>query len=95
MIVSFPNEVSPRVVHKTLCFRVVVDGRDVTCEISFEALEDHFGANPRRRQSVIEAFTAHRAAIERVVTRNIPHRLSGTRCQLFSRDLVGASTRHP
>ncbi|WP_224010958.1 DUF1488 family protein [Paraburkholderia tropica] len=71
----------------------MVDGRDVTREISFEALEDNFGVNPRRRQSVIETFTAHRTEIERVVTRSIPHRLSGARCQLFSRDLVGASTR--
>lgn len=95
MIVSFPDELWPRVVYRTLCFRIVVDGRDVTCEISFEALEDHFGANPRRGQSVIEAFNAHRAEIERVVTRSIPHRLNGTRCQLFSRDLAGACTPHP
>lgn len=37
---------------------------ELTCAISGEALEDHFGAKGRSQRARLAAFRAHRAAIE-------------------------------
>lgn len=41
------------------------DGREIRCAISYEALEDHFGAG----RSMLKAFSGHQAAIEGLARR--------------------------
>lgn len=48
----------------TLKFPAVVDGARVECGITAEALEDHFGARSISETDLVEAFDAHRGAIE-------------------------------
>ncbi|CAB3798962.1 hypothetical protein LMG28688_04857 [Paraburkholderia caffeinitolerans] len=48
----------------TLVFPVQVDGRWIHCGITAEALEDHFGASSIREADLVDAFRAHRSAIE-------------------------------
>ncbi|HVL09822.1 MAG TPA: DUF1488 domain-containing protein [Burkholderiaceae bacterium] len=47
-----------------LAFPAMVDGRQVECRISAEALKDHFGAKSVRETDLHDAFKAHRAEIE-------------------------------
>lgn len=47
-----------------LAFPALVDGENVQCAITAEALEDHFGARSPREEDLIAAFDAHRFAIE-------------------------------
>lgn len=48
----------------TLVFPVQVDGKQIQCGITAEALEDHFGASSIRETDLVDAFCAHRCAIE-------------------------------
>ncbi|WP_224010950.1 DUF1488 family protein [Paraburkholderia tropica] len=95
MLISFPADPLPQVNRRVLSFYVLVDSVDIVCEISFEALEDHFGVNTRSGQSVVDAFHAHREEFASLVGHTVSHRLHGRRCQIFSRDIVYArAERH-
>ena len=48
----------------TVVFPALVDGEPVPCAISVEALEDHFGARSISETDLVDAFAAHRGAIE-------------------------------
>ncbi|WJF92133.1 DUF1488 domain-containing protein [Paraburkholderia bonniea] len=61
----------------TLAFHAMVDGERVQCEITAEALEDHFGAASPRAEDMLGAFDQHRTRIE-AATRRL---LSETRAQ--------------
>jgi hypothetical protein len=55
----------------TVEFAALVDGQRVSCAISVEALEDHFGVESFDRQGWITAFAAGRARIEAVAREHL------------------------
>ncbi len=65
MQILFPNE-APEYLGwaPILTFPAVVNGERVRCQITAEALEDHFGAASARCEDMISAFAAHRQKIE-------------------------------
>jgi hypothetical protein len=70
MQISFPNEIPEYSARElTLAFPALVDGERVQCEITAEALEDHFGAASPRLEDMVGAFDAHRARIEAAARR--------------------------
>jgi hypothetical protein len=52
-----------------LTFPALVDGERVSCSITAEALEDHFGAASPREEDVLRAFQRHRHKIEHAARR--------------------------
>lgn len=86
MIVQFPHTTAGYVQTGAVSFVALVDGTEVICEISPEALEDHFGATRTHRSCLLAAFESHRAEIESAAAAILPHRLKERRCLLFSRD---------
>lgn len=50
--------------HGTVAFHALVDDKTVQCEITDEALEDHFGGHADNPDSLIEAFQKGRLDIE-------------------------------
>ena len=66
MCVTFPATAPEyRGWNLTVAFPARVDGREVDCTVSAEALEDHFGAASPGATDLLEAFNAHRPEIER------------------------------
>jgi hypothetical protein len=65
MKISFPRS-APEFASEsfTLEFRAEVDGKEIQCGITAEALEDHFGAPSISESDLVKAFCAHRSAIE-------------------------------
>lgn len=55
----------------TLTFPADVDGDRVECGITAEALEDHFGARSISEMDLVNAFDAHRGAIEEAAAAQI------------------------
>jgi hypothetical protein len=55
----------------TVVFAALVDGQQVPCAISVEALEDHFGAPPADREGWMRAFDAGRGFIEAVAREHL------------------------
>ncbi|CAG9226064.1 conserved hypothetical protein [Paraburkholderia tropica] len=86
MLINFTSGPASWTPNRTLAFPAFVDGVEIICELSLEAIEDHFGANRSRRDSLIAAFDRHRSRIEAVAQRVIPHRAIAGRCPLFARD---------
>jgi len=70
----------------TVAFRVQFNGVDVTCEISTEALQDHFGTRSAAGADLVSAFEANRPSIEAVAREKIPQRVPAGRCLLVSDD---------
>ena len=71
----------------TVAFPALVDGAEVLCEISAEALADNFGAGSMHGTDLIAAFEAHREGIEAVARVKLPQRLPAAgRCLLVSAD---------
>ncbi|HVW49355.1 MAG TPA: DUF1488 domain-containing protein [Trinickia sp.] len=66
-----------------LTFPAVVDGERVTCSITAEALEDHFGAQSLREEDTLRAFTHHRDKIEHAA-RKLLHELGNKPVRLHS-----------
>lgn len=66
MQITFPQE-PPEYCGRdlVLAFPAQVDGEQVQCAITAEALEDHFGAESLREEDVLRAFWANRPKIER------------------------------
>jgi|ERR1700693_3077601 hypothetical protein len=50
----------------TVGFATRVDGKDIDCAVSAEALEDHFGAASSSEADLLDAFNRHRLQIERM-----------------------------
>lgn len=73
-------------VNATVAFPGLLDGQPVTCEISLEALQDHFGATSIQGADLVVAFLANRHAIEAVGRVKLPSRLAAGRGLLLSSD---------
>jgi hypothetical protein len=91
MFVLFPDIAATCSLRGTVTFVAMVETTEVVCEISPEALVDHFGARRTDRSCLLAAFEAHRQEILPTVEALIPHRLSGRRCLIFSRDFLPRS----
>ena len=64
MEISFPNLVMPKVTAiGTISFQTMVDGEYLWCEISFEALRDHFGAASLNGNDLLYTFHSCKAEI--------------------------------
>jgi hypothetical protein len=66
MDVQFPNTRPVLTPHDTVQFQAVVDGADEECEVSSEALRDHFGASSRHAPDLLRAFISGKESIQRV-----------------------------
>lgn len=86
MEIEFPNKPAVYTPNTTVAFLALVDGVEVICEISAEALEDHFGATSMHGVDLVAAFEARRAGIEAVARLRIPQRFPAGRCLLVTLD---------
>lgn len=86
MAVHFYNTPGIYTQNTTVAFRGQFNGVDVTCEISMEALQDHFGAHSANGADLVFAFEANRSAIEAVAREKLPQRIPIGRCVLVSAD---------
>lgn len=86
MPINFPNARGVYTQNTTVAFPAQVNGIDVNCEISAEALEDHFGARSANGSDLLAAFEANRSAIEAVARVKLPQRIPTGRCLLVSAD---------
>lgn len=86
MPIHFPTTPGVYTPNNTVAFAAQINGVDVTCEISVEALEDHFGARSTRGTDLVAAFEANRTAIEAVARVKLPQRIPAGRCLLVSAD---------
>lgn len=69
----------------TIAFDAEVDGEPVTCEISDEALKDHFGGNLDDPESLLAAFEQGRRDIELLALMKLNIDPS-SKCMLHTRD---------
>ena len=70
MQIEFLNRVMPKVTAiGTVSFQVLVDGAYLWCEISCEALCDHFGALSMDTEDLLHAFHTGRMKIEATTRR--------------------------
>ena len=86
MAIHFPKQPGIYTAKTTVAFPVQINDADVTCEISTEALQDHFGANSNRGPDLVAAFEANRTTIESVARAKLPLRASTGRCLLVTAD---------
>jgi Protein of unknown function (DUF1488) len=72
MEIDFPNSVMPKVTALgTVSFQASVDGDYLWCEISCEALRDHFGALSMDANDLLHAFHTGRIRIEQAARRHL------------------------
>nr|WP_063791585.1 DUF1488 domain-containing protein [Burkholderia ambifaria] len=86
MAVHFYNMPGIYTQNMTVAFRAQFNGVDVTCEISTEALQDHFGAQSASGADLVFAFEANRPVIEDIARVKLPQRIPAGRCLLVSTD---------
>lgn len=79
MDISFPHD-KPGIysLDKSVAFPAIVDGKNISCEISEEALEQHFEARlplgytrPQFDAAMVAAFEAARDRIEAIAARQL------------------------
>jgi hypothetical protein len=85
MAIHFPNEEPTYTQRTTVAFPALLNGVSVSCEISTEALMDHFGAKTINKADLIAAFKSNRSAIENAVRNKLPI-TSSDRCLIVSAD---------
>lgn len=73
MDITFPGQNPVVTQQDTVAFQAIVDGRPETCQISFEALQDHFGASTNQPADLIRAFISGKEEIHAVARRKRPH----------------------
>lgn len=86
MVVQFQKRVSTYTIHTTVSFPAQINDLEASCEISGEALCDHFGARSMRGTDLVAAFEANRKAIESVASNWLPVRFPAGRCLLVTAD---------
>ena len=84
--VDFPQIDPVPTGNTTLSFPVLIDGIQVSGEISAEALQDNFGAGSWQAADLISAFIANRGAIEAVGRAKLPARHAAGRALLVTGD---------
>jgi hypothetical protein len=86
MAIHFSNKPGVYTQNTTVSFPAQINGVDEVCEITMEALQDHFGAKSANAVDLLSAFGTNRAAIEAVARVNLPQRILTGRCLLVSAD---------
>lgn len=67
MEISFPNFVPPKLTAMgTISFQTLVDGEYMWCEITCEALRDHFGAVSMNGNDLLYTFHTFQSEIQHV-----------------------------
>jgi hypothetical protein len=75
----------------TVAFPANINGVEQVCEISADALQDHFGATSNLGFDLVEAFENNRASIERMAVAVIPQVMAKRgRCLLEASDFEEA-----
>ena len=73
MSISFPNS-NPKVTQNgTVAFPAVEASQVITCEVSMEALQDHFGATTNQPHDLLTAFISGKNIIHDVARKAHPH----------------------
>jgi hypothetical protein len=86
MAITFPR-VPPRCTQNTtVAFEGELNGVPVTCEISGEALMDHFGATAWDSAHLVASFELNRGIIDAAASAVLPARAPAGRCLLVSAD---------
>jgi uncharacterized protein DUF1488 len=70
--IQFPDSQPTITANRTLAFDAIVDGQNETCEISFEALKDHFAASSDKERDLLVAFIKGKTRIHEVARRKWP-----------------------
>lgn len=86
MAITFPRVPSHYTQYTTVAFVAEMNGVRVTCEISGEALMDHFGATAWDGARMVASFEQNRGLIEAAARAVLPTRASTGRCLLVSAD---------
>jgi len=86
-IITFPNRNLRVAQNYSVLFEAVMDGKNVTCEISERALVDHFAASTHQEGVLLNAFIAGKERIHEVARRKLPQS-AGVICRLVSADFV-------
>lgn len=85
MAIRFPFKPGICTHNSTVVFHALVDGEFVSCEISEEALHDHFGAKTNRADELVACFEAGRDCIHEVARRRLTVD-AGRKCLLVTAD---------
>lgn len=86
MTIHFSTKPAVFTPNTTVAFPAQINGVEVTCEISAEALHDHFDASSGVAGELLASFERNRATIEAVVRTKLPVRIPLGRCLLVSAD---------
>jgi len=70
--IQFPDSQPTITPNGTVAFDAMVDGQNETCEISFEALKDHFGASSDKPHDLLAAFVSGKTRIHETARRKWP-----------------------
>ncbi|CAH2895141.1 MULTISPECIES: DUF1488 family protein [Paraburkholderia] len=68
-----------------VAFEANVDGKDVWCSVSLDALNDHFGNGGPSAHDLVGTFEANRAQIEKA-TKRVLEKNGGQSVELETRD---------
>lgn len=85
MAIYFPKEEPTYTQRTTVAFPALLNDVSVSCEISAEALMDHFGARTINASYLIAAFKFYRLAIENAARLKLPHTATN-RCLIVTAD---------
>jgi hypothetical protein len=72
MQIVFPDGDPSITLNGTLAFPVLIDGRVSQCEISYEALDRHFGAATHHIRDILLAYFGGRLRIRQAAVRKLP-----------------------
>lgn len=86
MTITFLPNAPRSTPNTTVAFDAEYNGAHVICEISAEALDDHFGAISLSDTDLVAAFEGNRGIIEAAARGVLPHRAPTGRCFLVSAD---------
>jgi hypothetical protein len=72
MEITFVSHAMPKVTAMgTVSFQAIVDSQYLWCEISWEALRDHFYARSLEKDDLLDAFHIGRAKIEQTARQHL------------------------
>lgn len=72
LVIEFPNLTPPKITAMgTISFQAKINGEFIWCEISFEALQQHFSRNPKVGSDLLQAFKYGRSRIEEAARQHL------------------------
>jgi len=70
--IQFPNSQPTITPNATVSFDAIIGGQNETCEISFEAPKDHFGASSDKHHDLLAAFIGGKTRIHEIARQKWP-----------------------